>query len=425
MIKKSIFRFFTFCIVCTIFVFPKCVEAQTYTSFQSELNSIVEKTRVRLGPFRIVPRIDFFLLSYESNIFYQREEENRASDFTSTISPELNAYLILKDRLILRLADRISYAHYYKYKEERRLNNNFISELKLLFFNRFVLSGAYANRRNRGRPTSEFNIRANEYYESFSGRLFYESPRQTSIGISFSRNKTLYDDITFPGQERSLSKILNRIDENIEFEFNYSLFSSSFFFITANYTNYDFDHTEDFDRGSYSLHALTGFRFPLIGSITGTLALGYKQIIPREQGIKGKTGLIGNTALNFRRGSLGARISYDRDFPFSLWDNNVFFISNRYLFGGFIYLTQFLRINYDFSSGNSKYPELIPLFYPDGRFENIKRIDKYHIHTVRFVFKLYKDMGLEISANQWSRDSNYWGETRNKIYFDASLTLDF
>jgi len=64
MLKKSIFRFFAFFLVCLIFIITEYADAQTYQSFQSELNSIVERTRVRLGPFRIVPRIDFRFLRY-------------------------------------------------------------------------------------------------------------------------------------------------------------------------------------------------------------------------------------------------------------------------------------------------------------------------------------------------------------------------
>ncbi|MFC2166806.1 hypothetical protein ACFLQZ_02460 [Acidobacteriota bacterium] len=425
MLKKFLFRFPPIFLICFVCAVPKSTNAQTYEFFQSELNSIVERTRVRIGPFRIVPDIDFRFLRYEWNIFYQRDEENPASDFASTISPELNAYFIFKNRLIFRLTDRLSYVHYYSFKEERRLNNNFSTEMKLLLLNRFVLSGTYENTRDRGRPTSEFNIRANANRESIRSRLFYETPRETSIGVSFSQNKVFYDDITFPGQEVSLSRILNRKEASIGFEFNYRVFLDSSFFITADYTDHDFEHTEDFDRRSYSLKALSGLRFPLIGGITGTLALGFKQIIPRDQGSEGKTGLIGNTGLNFKSGSLGARFSYNRDFPFSLWDNNVFFISNRYLFGGSIYVVRFLRIDYDFSFGNSKYPELIPLFYPDGSFENIKRVDNYRIHTVRFVFKLINQIGLGISANQWARNSNYLGQSRSQIFLDASLTLDF
>lgn len=425
MFKKYLFQSFCFFLVCLIFIIPEDTEAQTYTSFQSDLNSIVERTRLRLGPFRIVPRIGFQFLRYEWNIFYQREDENPASDFTSTISPELNVYLIFKDRLILRLTDRISYVHYYKYREERRLNNNFTLEMKWLLLNRFVLIGSYANTRNRGRPTSEFNIRANEYRESFRGGLFYETSRRTSIGISYSQNKISYDDITFPGQEVTLSRILNRKDENIGFEFNYHVFSESFFFITGSYTDHDFEHTEDFDRRSYSLQVQSGLRFPLVGGISGTLALGLKQIMPRAQGMEGKTGVIGNTGLNFRSGQLSARISFNRDFPFSFWENNVFYIDNRYLFGGSIYVTRFLRVDYDYSIGNSKYPKLIPLFYPDGSFENIRRIDNYRIQTVRLVFKFFKEIGLGISANQWVRDSNYLGESRSQIYLNASLILNF
>ena len=422
---KFFSRNFCFFLFCTLFIVPQSSEAQTYMTFQNELDSIVERTKVRIGPFRIIPQIGFQFLRYEWNIFYQREDEDPAFDFASTISPELNVYLVFKNRLLLRLADRLSYVHYYKHKDERRLNNSFTPELKLLLLNRFVLSGSYTNIRERGRPTSEFNIRANEYRRSFRGNLFYETPRQTSIGISFSQTKYLYDDITFPGQEAVLSRILNRKDEDIRIEFNYHVLSDSFFFISVNYTNHDFEYTEEFDRRSNSLQALTGLRFPLVGGITGTLALGYKRIKPKAQGLEGKAGLIGNTQLIFRGGRFGARISYNRGFPFSLWDNNVFYIDNRYLLGASVYVTDFLRLDYDFSLGRSNYPELIPLYYPDGSFENIKRVDNYYTHTLRLVVRLFEEIGLGISANQWSRDSNYLGESRSQIYFDATMTFSF
>lgn len=424
-IKKSLFRFCAFFLIFIIFVFPEDTIAQTYLSFQSELDDIVERTRVRIGPFRIVPRIGFQFLRYDWNVFYQAEDEKPAGDFNSTISPELNVYFIFKDRLILKLTDRISYIHFYKFKDQRRFNNFFSPELKLLFLNRFVLTGTYSSIRDRRRPTSEFNIWANQYRENIRGSLFYETPRQTSIGISYSQNIISYDDITFPGQEVTLSRILNRKEETIEFEFNYSVFSESFFFITGRYTDHDFEHKENFDRTAYSFQSLTGLRFPLVGGITGTFAVGLQQIVPRTQGKEGITGLIGNTSLNFRREWLGARISFIRDFPFSMRDNNVFYVDNRYLFGVSIYPLKFLRIDYDYSLGYSKYPELIPLFYPDGSFENIRRIDNYRIHTLRFVFKLFEAFGLGISLNQWARDSNYLGESRSQLYLDASLTLDF
>ena len=76
-----------------LFLFPIIAYGQGYQSFDSELNQIKERTKWMLGPFRIYPAIRFRNVGYDSNVYFQREDNNPISDFTATISAQINVYL--------------------------------------------------------------------------------------------------------------------------------------------------------------------------------------------------------------------------------------------------------------------------------------------------------------------------------------------
>ena len=87
-----------------------------------------------VGPFRIYPTIQFRNIGYDDNIYYQREDDNTISDYTATVSPEMNVYLLFRNWLILSLSENPEYVYYMKEKRERAFNNSFSPGLKLLLF---------------------------------------------------------------------------------------------------------------------------------------------------------------------------------------------------------------------------------------------------------------------------------------------------
>jgi len=256
-------------------------------------------------------------------------------------------------------------------------------------------------------------VRANELRESYRGSLFYETARRTSFGISASLEKISYEDITLPGEEIYLSRLLNREERSGNLEFYYRLFSESFFFISGGYTEYKFEHIQSRLRDSYSYQAYSGIRFPFLGRVRGTLSLGYKKLLPRSEEKKGFSGLVGNTSFDFRIRRFGLRFQYNRDCYFSYWSNSRYFIEDRYGAGISFYLTHFLRLDYNFSHGEANYPELMLLQMPDGQYEEIKRKDTYRIHTAGFVVRIIRNTGIGLMFNFWERESNYFCENRN------------
>ena len=424
--KKIIFSFFY---LITLFLTSLLVSVysygQGYRTFRWELERIAKQTKWRIGPFRLYPTILLRDIGYDGNVYYQREEDNPISDYTATFSPQVKVYILFRNFLILSLTESPEYVYYFKQKRERRWNNTISPEFKFLFLNRFVISGRYSYRNRRWRASSEFDVRANELRESYRGSLFYETAKRTSFGISASLEKISYEDITLPGEEIYLSRWLNREEKSGNIEFYYRMFSESFFFVNGGYTEYKFEHVQSRWRNSYSYQAYSGIRFPLLGKIKGTLSLGYKMLLPRREEKKSFSGLVGSTSLDFRLGRFSFRFQYNRDFYFSYWTDSIYFVEDRYGSGLSFYLTKFLRLDYNYSYGKANYPEPMPLWLSDGRYEEIKRKDIYRIHTAGFVFRIIKNTGIGLMVNLWERESNYYWANRNRRFIGGYLTYEF
>jgi len=423
--KKCCLFLKTYILLFLALILTSSLHGQDYQSFRHELEYVLKNTKLRIGPFRIFPSFDFKDVGYDDNIYYQRDEESPVSDYTATFSPQLKLYFLFRNKLIFSISENPEYVYYHEQKRERRWNNTLSPEFKLLILSRFVISGGYLYRNRRWRATSEFDVRANELRESHKGSLFYETPRRTSFGISASLDKISYEDITLPGEEIYLSRDLSREEREGHLQFYYRVFSESLFFISGGYTEYNFEHPQSQWRNSYSYQVFSGIRFPLLGRMRGALSLGYRKLLPREEGKKGFSGLVGNTSLALRIMRFDLRFQYIRDFRFSYWTNSVYYLEKRYGSGVSFYLARFLRLDYNFQYGENNYPEVTIIQLPNGHFEEIKRKDIYRIHTAGFVLRIIKRTGIGIMVNIWQRESNYYWANRNKMFVGGYITYEF
>lgn len=421
--KKSCFSFFVLIlIVFTAFFISPSVFGQSYRLFSSELDQIMKRAKWQIGPFKVYPTIQFRNIGYDDNVYYQQEEDNPVSDYTGTVSPEIRVYLLFRNRLILSFLENPEYVFYLKEKRERAFNNRYSPRLKILLFNRFVLSGDYHYSKRRRRASSEFDMRTDELVKGCTGQIFSETARGTSFGFSGSIEKIRYEDI--PGQEIPLSDTLNREERSGHLEFYYRIFSESYFFISGGYTEYNFEDPQAHWRNSRSYQVYSGIRFPLLGKVRGTLSLGYKKFVPKTEGRKRFSGIVGNTNLDFRIWRFNFRLNYSRDNPFS-YSTNIYFIEDRYGGGISFYLTEYLRVDYNLNYGESNYPEPFSFQTPEGKYEEIKRKDKYYIHTLGFVFRVVDNIGIGLMLNFWKRSSNYLWENRGRMFIGGYVTYEF
>ncbi len=423
--KIPLVFFIPLCLLLLLVLFPGLNHAQSYRSFRADLEEIAQRTLWQKGPFRFYPVIGIRELGYDSNVYYEPEFAEPVSDYMAVFYADLNAHLVHKNRLILSLTWTPEYVFYVTETRERRWNHSISPEFKLRLLRRLVLSGGYSYSNRRRRPTGEFDVRANELIEGYHGGFFFETGWKTSLGFRASIRNISYEDITEPGQEFYLSRDLNREEKNGSLEFYYRVLSNSYFFISGGYTEYDFEYIESSWRDSDSYQVYSGIRFPILGKIRGTLSLGYKDLVPRTSGKKGFSGLVGNTSLDFRLRRFGFRLSYLRDVYFSYWTNSIFFNEDRYGAGASFYPTRFLRIDYNFSYAEARYPEPLLPSMPDGNYMEIYRKDIYRTHSAGIVFRIIENTGIGLTVNWWERKSNLIWENRTRWFMGGFITYEF
>ncbi len=405
---------------------PSALCGQNYQTYREQQAQIATSAKWRLGPFQIYRGIQFRDIGYDGNVYYERQSDLPVSDYTATVSPQLNLYFLYRDWLILSFSENPEFVYYTKEKQERSFNNSFLPSFRLFLVQRFVLSGEFQFQKARVRTSSEFDLRIEEKVEGYNGGIFYETPRGTALGFSGGLKKLSYQSMVLRGQEIDLSRILDREERNGQVELNYKIFSESLLFLRLGYAEYDFKNSESRWKDSFSFSAAGGMRLPFAGRTRGSFFIGYKILTPRRTWIDSFQGLVAGLRLEYRLRPLTVRFQYSRDCQFSYETNNVFYLENWYRAGLSVYLTRFLRLDYDYLFTRLDYPRFIPVWYPDGRYEEILREDFNHSQTAGLVWKVFQDTGIGWSVNLSNRNSNYfWEGHRQRWFMGVFITQDF
>lgn len=427
--RTKLARLFVIGVLFTVLVLafsPSPLRSQEYQTFKWEREYLQSRTRYQFGPFRLYPVLRFRQIGYDDNVYRERETDGPVTDFTATISPEALVFVLYRNWLILQLRENPEYVYFAKETRERSLNNRFSLGYKFLMFDKLVFSGDFLYNHTRVRATSEFEERVNLILIRYEGGLFYETPRETSFGVKASIQGYNYEDELIPEEPVYYSRTLDRTEVELRGEFYYKLRPETFFFAYAGVTNYEFKYEESKVKDSYSWQGMAGVRFPIIGNLRGSFALGYKQLIPRTGNQKQFKGPIGNASLEARIKRFNFRLTYAKDVQFSYWTNNIFFVEYRYGGGLSFYVTKFVRVDYDYVRGSNRYAEDTVIRYPDESYEIIRRNDRITSHRVGVVFRIIRNTGFGLTLSSWERASNdYRYGNRSSTFLGGYITYDF
>jgi hypothetical protein len=121
---------------------------------------------------------------------------------------------------------------------------------------------------------------------------------------------------------------------------------------------------------------------------------------------------------------LVVRGSYVRDVNFSLWYNNAYYLGSTIGPGVSLYLLRFVRLDYDYSLGRNRYPEVQP-GGGGGGGTNVKRLDEFWIHSAGIYFRIRKNVALGVIGSRWTRTSNLAYENDTRYFLGLNLTYDF
>jgi hypothetical protein len=416
-------RFFVVAVLAAVSWAPAF--GQNYRNFRDELNEIKTKTKLRVGPLRILPKLQLQNLGYDNNVYYRHPDENPVGDYTGTLSPEIKGSLLLGRSLILSFTESPEYIYFARETRLRAFTNSYAPSLRLNLFNRITLFGEYHFQKRLRRAFSEFTSLVTDMKKGETAGFFYETPRGTSIGVTATIDKFRYEDIVLPDFEALYSRTLNRKETTGNVELYYPIFVESTLFVTVGSTKYEFEHPSSRWRNSRSVQASAGIRFPLMGRARGRLSLGFKKFVPDASGRKGYSGVIADTDLDFRFGRFSLRFSLGRETYFSYLEDVFYYVETRMSPGISFYLTRRFRIDYTFRHGALKYPEPFLINEPDAGPLEIARRDIHRTHSIGLSIFFLRKTGIQISYNIFERASNAPGFNMNRNFIGLSLIQDF
>lgn len=394
------------------------LSAQSYQTFGDEYRRLLE-SRWHLGPLRILPTIALRDVGYDDNLYFGSDDGEPRKDFTATLSPEMRVYWPFRNAVIFHFRDNPEYAYYHRESRQRAFTNSYGAGLRALLLGRFVLSGSFGNDVHRRRLSSEFQIPANDRTRSYEAGLSYETARKTSISLTGAARKITYEEIGYNPEDGPVSRLLDREEREIGAEAYYQLFADGFLFFRGEAREYRFLDEQAVWRDSASVSGWAGIRFPLLGRIRGIFNIGYKRFDPNRAGEAPFTGLVGNTGLDLRTGRLALRLDFARDLVFSTFADVYYFIENSARLGGSLYLTSFLKIDYDYSGGRADYSTRAGETGAEGR------IDRRRNHSVGLLVRVFKTAGIGLSWNSERWTSNLGNFDRARNFLGVAFTRSF
>jgi len=383
-----------------------------------ELERKLREAAWHFGPFRIQPSLVISNAGVDSNVFYSPAEPIK--DFTITAGPAATLYIPIHRKFVLFAYGSPQYVWYSKTDRERTWNYYFNGAAQLSLKNVFFsLEGTYSDARERW--NTEIDIRPRRREEGYGGSVLVKVAWKTSFSLSYRTAKYDYASVVY-GDSFDVRERLNRRESYANFSMFYQASTQRRFLLDFEYGLYEFDFASQAAIGnSRSSAAYARLEFsPLGRRVRGRLRVGYKKFDIRNPEGVDYQGMVGDSQLSVRIARpFVIRGSYVRDVRFSLWYDNPYYLESRAGVGVSAYPFKFLRLDYDYSRGQNRYPVV------GGGGPDVKRLDEFSIHSAAVYFRIRKNVGLGFIASWWARNSNLDAEDDKRTFFGVNLTYDF
>ena len=400
----------SFFFLACLALFLTAAPALSGQTFEQRVDDIVSRARLKVGPLRFYPVLEFSQFGWVSNIYGEVSTERLISDFVITPSPKLNVYFILRRRLILSFTENPEYHFYFKSHRYNHFANNYRTELSFPFFGSLIITAGFFLQSQRSLAVAELDRQVETVSRGIRTEVSYETGRRISFNLSGLFTRQEYYDILGPGGSADdLGRNLDRQEYNGELEARYQAFTSSVFFFRAGYSRYLFLDEASNWKDSQSARFMFGFRLPSQGRLSGSLAAGFRKLLNPDSSANGYSGFIADTQFSYRLG--GATFlsaGYNHDLMFSYLADVLFYINDSFNTGLTVNIGRLLsvRIGGNYSllrhsglrEGDIGEDEPVP---PPGR------TDRYGGFTVGFSLPVLRGLRAGLSYHYWTRPTGF------------------
>ncbi|MGE5343548.1 MAG: hypothetical protein ACM3SY_18925 [Candidatus Omnitrophota bacterium] len=315
MVKKNTYKRGVF--VAALWILLAIYSYYSYADdFFKLKEAIIREAWIKAHSFYFSPAVFITNLGYCSNIYAY--DSAKQPDWTADIGANLEAALILKNRLMFKVNDRPYYSYYVTKKNERAFNNRLAFAFHT-YLGRLNLAYRFNADHLRERPDVEFGAKTRLNSQSHELSLDYGRFRNALITLSAGLERVNYTDESYLNKY-NLS-LLNREEKRIGIGFTRRIFTRTTLLGEGNY--YACRFPNDPQRNGTGKRGDIGIIFPTMGRITGKVTVGVKSFSPDNSLFHSRTQLVGSGTASIRLLSrFRLRFDYLADFFFSYWGNH-------------------------------------------------------------------------------------------------------
>ncbi len=398
--------------------------AQSVSLIESELDE-VRTGFFRLGAFYVTPSLNLST-GYDSNALSTSVAE---SDTMARFGPGVRLALPIGESAFFDIDEEVDYVFYKEQTELRRFYD--ITRVGAGIGGRRVLfKVADAFHDETGRPTSEFDYPVRQRSNQLDGTLDFALGWRHTLRFGFTQTRF---KILEGAQDPLVEQRLNRVQNQGFVDLRRKMTAKTTGIVEGFYERYQFDDTT---RNADSYGGRFGFEFSPSGGdplaapivvgpfVNGRFLIGFRKVAPFDALRVGYTGLIGSADVTFGFGE-GQRVQgiYARDIVPSIYDENWYFVENRYGASFTYQLTERFSLTPGILIGQNRYPLSSVVEDASG---NLVVEDIYDRHTdFRFAFdvRVTDRWTVGVETNYLKRDSNVYAFAKNRL--QAGLTMSF
>ena len=357
-----------------------------------------EDARIHVGPLYLTPSIQLREFGVDTNVFNSSADPQ--SDFTFTAGPQLNLWVPVGRRAMLKTTGGADLVYFQKYGSERSINPHAQVRAEL-YLHRLTLFAENDLINTRQRPNYEIDVRARRLENTLRAGGELRLSTKFSVEVAGRQSVVKFDgDALFAGSY--LEQSLNRDSRGVTANFRYHRTPLTTIVLRTEAARDRFSFSPLRDASTLRIQPGIEFRPPAL--VAGSAYLGVRRLVAEHDELPDFRGMAASARLRFRLpGATSVEFAGDRDLGYSYEPLQPYYIVDGY--GA----TVRRRIvgSFDASLGAQRqrysYRDLVMAGRARGVLE---RQDLTLIYTMSVGYTLNRDMRVGVGISRMNRTSN-------------------
>lgn len=398
--------------------------AQSVNLIESELEG-VRTGFFRLGAFYVTPSLNFST-GYDSNALSTALAE---SDITARVGPGVRLAVPLGDSAFFEVDQEVDYVYYKEQLDLRRFYD--ITRVGVGVGGRRVLFKVDDSFRDEtGRPTTEFDFPVRQRSNQLDGTLDLALGWRHTVRFGYAQTQfKILEGVEDP----TVGERLNRTQNQGFADLRRKLTAKTTGVAEGFYERFAFD---DRTRDADSYGARFGFEFSPAGGdplaapvmagsfVNGRFLLGFRKVDPIDPARVTYSGLTGSVDVTLGFGE-GQRIQalYSRDIVPSIFDQNWFFVENRYGASLTVQLTERLSLTPGVLIGRNRYPLPAEVQSAGGNLVVEEIYDRQTDYRFAFDVRVTERWTVGLASDYLKRDSNVFSFAKDRLQIGLAMSF--